>query len=426
MKRIAVIGAGISGLGAAWQLAKQHHVTLFEAAPRLGGHAHTVDITLDGITHPVDTGFLVFNQRTYPHLIDLFTQLDVPTANADMSFSVQAKADRLEWSGANLQSVFAQRSNVLSPRFIRMLRQILRFNRQSTALVVQGQVPDCTLGEYLAQGRYSKELVHWYLLPMAACVWSCPVATMMQYPAATFLRFCHNHGLLQGFEGRPQWMTVKGGSREYVKRIAATVQEVRASTAVLGVQHASGTAPVVHTQDGAQAFDAVVLACHSDQALQLLRAPLPAQQEVLTHLRYQPNVAVLHTDASVLPSRPLAWAAWNYETRAQAHGQDNAVCCHYLINRLQPLPFKQPVIISLNPIEMPGQVIAQFSYSHPVFDASAVTAQTRLPGIQGLHNVWFAGAWAGYGFHEDGLKSGLAAAQGVLNALDHRTQAQAA
>jgi uncharacterized protein len=426
MKRIAVVGAGISGLGAAWQLAKQHHVTLFEAAPVLGGHAHTVDVTLEGTTHPVDTGFLVFNQRTYPNLINLFAQLGVPTANADMSFSVQAKANNLEWSGANLNSVFAQRSNLFSPRFVRMLQQILRFNRESTALVVQNLVPSCTLKEYLERGRYSQELVQWYLLPMAACVWSCPVAMMMQYPAATFLRFCHNHGLLQGFEGRPQWMTVKGGSREYVKRIAATVQDVRTGTPVQGIQHGNGTAPVVHTSRGAQAFDAVVLACHTDQALQLLRAPLSTHRDILAPLRYQPNLAVLHTDANVLPKRTLAWAAWNYETRVQANGQDSAVCCHYLINRLQPLPFKQPVIVSLNPIETPRQEIARFEYSHPVFDAKAVAAQAQLHHIQGVHNLWFAGAWAGYGFHEDGLKSGQAAAQGVLKALDHSAQAQAA
>jgi uncharacterized protein len=426
MKRIAVVGAGIAGLGAAWRLAKQHHVTLFESAPTLGGHANTVDVTLDGVTHGVDTGFLVFNDRTYPNLIKLFSELGVPTANSDMGFSVQAKADALEWCGSNLNAVFAQRKNLVAPRFLRMLKHILRFNREATADVVNGTVPAVSLAEYLARGKYASELIEWYLLPMAACVWSCPASTMLQYPAATFLQFCHNHGLLQGFEGRPQWMTVVGGSREYVKRVTAPVQEVRAATPVLGVQHAPGAAPVVQTATSKQAFDAVVLACHSDQALRLLHHPHRAQTDVLEHLRFQSNTAVLHTDARVLPRKQLAWAAWNYETRASRTGEDSAVCCHYLINRLQPLPFKQPVIVSLNPIEEPTQVIARFAYEHPVFDASAVAAQKQLVQIQGLHNLWFAGAWAGYGFHEDGLKSGLAAADSVLQTLGASASERAA
>ncbi|MGL4575740.1 MAG: NAD(P)/FAD-dependent oxidoreductase [Burkholderiaceae bacterium] len=426
MKRIAVIGAGITGLGAAHRLAKQHHVTLFEAGATLGGHANTVDVTLEGATHGVDTGFLVFNERTYPNLIKLFDELAVPTAKSGMSFSVQVKSRGLEWCGSDLNAVFAQRRNLLSPRFLRMVSQILRFNRESTALVQAGTVPDCSLGDYLARGGYSQELTDWYLLPMAACVWSCPSATMMQYPARTFLQFCHNHGLLQGFDGRPQWMTVRGGSREYVKRIAASLQDVRVATPVLSVQHSAGIAPSVQTGEGTQAFDAVVLACHSDQALRLLARPSTAQTDVLQHLRYESNRAVLHTDATVLPKTQRAWAAWNYESRQASSTQDSAVCCHYLINRLQPLPFKQPVIVSLNPISMPQQVIAQFEYEHPIFDAAAVAAQSRLPAIQGSDGLWFAGAWAGYGFHEDGLKSGLAAADGVLHAMAASSRAVAA
>jgi uncharacterized protein len=409
MQKIAVIGSGISGLGAAHRLARRFHVTLFEAAGHLGGHAHTVDVTLDGVTHGVDTGFLVFNHKTYPNLLKLFNALDVPTAKADMGFSVKVSDAGIEWCGSSLSSVFAQRGNLLKPRFLRMLGQIMRFNRQAIDDVAQGTVPDVSLQEYLLIGGYSRELIDWYLLPMAACVWSCPADTMLQYPARTFLTFCGNHGLLQGFEGRPQWYTVRGGSREYVKRIAANVQEVRLNTPVQQLTRNTSGKPGIRTAAATESFDAVVLATHSDTALALLAEPSAADRQVLSKLRYQPNRAVLHTDASVLPRQKRAWAAWNYES-ASVHGAPASVCCHYLINKLQPLPFKTPVIVSLNPVREPSNVIGTFAYDHPVFDAGAIAAQQQLASIQGQGRVWFAGAWANYGFHEDGLVSGLAAA----------------
>ncbi len=417
MRRVAIIGSGITGMAAAHALAKHHQLTLFEANDYFGGHAHTVDVTLEGKTHGVDTGFLVFNHKTYPNLLKLFTELDVPTAPSDMGFSVKVSDLELEWSGASLDRVFAQRANALKPRFLRMVLQILRFNRQATEQVRTNSVPDVSLGEYLQIGGYSKELLDWYLLPMAACVWSCPVQTMLAYPAATFLRFCDNHGLLQGFAGRPQWYTVTGGSREYVKRILAGVADKRLNTPVRAVHRTGRGKPVIHTDGASEAFDAVILATHSDTALKLLAEPSQQEAGILSRLRYQPNLAVLHTDATVLPASRKAWAAWNYESNAKAAGAGASVCCHYLINKLQPLPFKTPVIVSLNPIRQPKNILQTFAYDHPIFDDAAIAAQKDLSHIQGNGQVWFAGAWAGYGFHEDGLKAGLAAAEGVHECL---------
>ena len=421
MKRIAIVGSGITGLGAAYTLSRDYHVTLFEANDYFGGHAHTVDVTLQGQTHGVDTGFLVFNHRTYPELLKLFNELKVPTAEADMSFSVTVRDSKLEWCGSSLNTVFTQRRNLLNPRFFRMLSQILRFNKEATAAAISQQLPELTLGEYLKAGGYGDELRDWYLLPMAACVWSCPADTMLAYPAATFIRFCYNHGLLQGFEGRPQWYTVKGGSREYVKRITTKITDKCLNTPVLGVHRAVGRLPLVETAHTMESFDAVLLATHSDTVLKLLKQASPAETNILSCLRYQTNKAVLHTDASVLPRKRRAWAAWNYET-ASKNLKDVSVCCHYLINRLQPLPFKVPVIVSLNPIREPEHIIQSFEYDHPIFDTAAIHAQKELENIQGKDNVWFAGAWAGYGFHEDGLKAGLSAALKIGQRLNSSSQ----
>ncbi|MES2940589.1 MAG: FAD-dependent oxidoreductase [Pseudomonadota bacterium] len=417
--RIAVVGGGIAGLAAAHALRGRAEFTLFEAAPRFGGHANTVDVTLDGVTHGVDTGFLVFNERTYPGLVRLFAQLGVATAASDMSFSVQVPGALggnrpLEWSGSNLDTVFCQRGNLMRPRFLRMLRDLLRFNRLCTLLAQAGaELPlRESLADFLARERFGPEFRDWYLLPMAACIWSCPSAQMLRFPIGTLIRFCHNHGLLQ-VTGRPQWYTVRGGSRHYVDAIVAGLPDARAATPVRRIWRGPQGVTVA-TDAGSEQFDRVVLAVHSDQALAMLADPDSAEAGVLSAIGYQRNRAVLHTDAAMLPANRRAWAAWNYE--GAPPGRRALVCLHYLVNRLQPLPWQQPVIVSLNPVRpiAPQHVLAEFDYAHPVFDAAALQAQTQLQDLQGRRHTWFCGAWTGYGFHEDGLASGQAAARQLL------------
>jgi predicted NAD/FAD-binding protein len=419
--RVAVIGSGISGLAAALRLTPSHRVTLFEAQTRAGGHTHTVDIDLDGIQCAVDTGFLVYNERTYPNLIALFDELQVPTAPSDMSFSVSVGPRQIEWCGSSLASVFAQPSNALRPAFWRMLADIVRFNRQASELARQAhddarlQIP---LARFLADEGYGKTFRDQYLLPMAAAIWSCPMQTMQEFPLGSFVRFFANHGLLQ-VSNRPQWFTVAGGARQYVDRIVAQLADVRLGCPVLGVdrrQDSAAGAVGVRTAQGTDWFDHVVLACHSTQSLRLLSDADSDEREVLGAIAYQPNDAWLHTDSRLMPKRRRAWAAWNYLSDGGVGSPRVSVT--YWLNRLQPLPVARPVFVSLNPLQEPdpAQVIARIAYEHPVFDQGATRAQQRLDDLQGRRNTWFAGAWTGYGFHEDGLKSGLAVA-GLINAL---------
>ena len=425
--KIAVIGAGISGLSSAWQLSRAgHEVSLYEAGDYFGGHTNTVDVDLEGQRFGVDTGFLVFNHRTYPNLVRLFDELKVHTTASDMSFAVKmpirtgskpGSTRMLEWAGANLDTVFAQRRNLLDRRFLRMLKDILRFNRQTTALAhVPGAMEEIPLGDFLDQHGYSAEFRDWYLLPMAGCIWSCPTAQMLAFPLATFVRFCHNHGLIQ-VNDRPQWHTVTGGARHYVQKMLPAIAHKFLGTPVHGVTRtAAGMLQQVRVDSalGTRLYDHVVLATHSDQTLAMLQDASAEERELLGAVAYQPNYAVLHTDARCLPERRKAWSAWNYES-AGASADEARVCVHYLLNMLQPLPVKTPVIVSLNPIHEidPDKVLARFDYAHPIFDGPAIAAQRALVDIQGVNNTWFAGAWTGYGFHEDGLKSGLSVAAAI-------------
>ncbi len=440
MRRVAVIGSGIAGLSTAHALRAQARVTLFEAGDYFGGHTHTVDITLNGpasvpITHGVDTGFLVFNHRTYPNLVRLFGELQVETAASDMSFSVQVRQDGLEWSGCDLNTVFAQRRNLLRPRFLRMLADVLRFNKLTTAIALRGADSELAepIGDFLNREGFNAAFRDWYFLPMIGCIWSCPTDQMLRFPIGTMIRFCHNHGLIQVAD-RPQWHTVRGGAKHYVTKLLQGLPDTRLNTPVRSVRRlpasSSGTAGqsgvngvsaasgvMVATDHGAERFDEVVMACHSDQSLALLADASAAERSILGAIRYHPNRALLHTDAGVLPKRQLAWAAWNYARAADTGREQAAVCLHYLINRLQPLPWTQPVVVSLNPdpalMPDPATVLGEFHYSHPVFDAAAVQAQQRLGDIQGRAGLWFCGAWTRYGFHEDGLTSGLNVAQAL-------------
>ena len=433
--KVAVIGSGISGLAAAHRLRGQARVTLFEAGDYFGGHTHTVDVTLpnaqgQAVTQGVDTGFLVFNERTYPGLIALLAELNVPSAVSDMSFSVQVPgagalgAQALEWSGSSLATVFAQRRNLLRPRFLRMLGELLRFNRLCTALADSGQEQALAqpLGDFLDQHGFGTAFRHWYFLPMLGCIWSCPTDQMLRFPVSTMVRFCHNHGLIQ-VSNRPQWYTVAGGARQYVNAIVQGL-DARLATPVTQIDRNAAGA-LIHTGSGVEHFDAVVLAVHSDQALRLLAQPSVAEQRVLGAIRYQPNRAVLHTDTRVMPRRRAAWAAWNYERAVDGAQESARVCLHYWLNRLQPLPFAQPVLVSLNPVSAidPAQVLGEFDYQHPVFDLDALAAQKQVPQLQGSQHTWFAGAWTGYGFHEDGLQSGYRAADALLAQMRHREAA---
>ncbi len=419
--KLAIVGSGISGLAVAHRLQGLADITLLEAGDYFGGHTHTVDVTLPGpagpVTHGVDTGFLVFNERTYPNLIALFAELGVDTAKSDMSFSVQVPGAKgsgaLEWSGSSLDTVFAQRSNLVNPRFLRMLRDVLRFNALATDIAVRNAEKELMqpLSEFLVKHRLSAEFRDWYFLPMLGCIWSCPTDQMLQFPVATMIRFCHNHGLIQ-VSNRPQWWTVTGGARHYVEKIISKIADKRLNTPVQHItRDEQGVTLTINGQT--ERFDEVVLACHSDQSLALLGDASPAERETLGAIRYQPNRAVLHTDTGVLPQARRAWAAWNYERSADA-GQDSArVCLHYLLNMLQPLPFAQSVVVSLNPVSEidPALVHGSFDYAHPVFDLAAIQAQHNVPALQGQQHTYFCGAWTGYGFHEDGLKSGLEVAR---------------
>ena len=433
-QRVAVIGSGIAGLSAAHHLNQHVDLSLFEAGSYFGGHTHTVDVTLPSaqgtLTHGVDTGFLVYNQRTYPGLISLFESLNIRTAASDMSFSVQARWDdtgkALEWNGANLNSVFAQRSNLLRPRFWGLLRDIMRFNQLATDLAQSGQADALTqpLQQFLDEHRFGSAFRQGYLLPMLGCIWSCPTTQMLQFPVATMVRFCDNHGLLQ-VNNRPPWFTVAGGAKHYVQAITDRISDKRLNTPVLGIaRDAQGVQ--IRSAQGVERFDQVVLATHADQSLALLERPSSDEQALLGAIRFQANRAVLHTDTRVMPQRRLAWAAWNYQ-RTQDDSESARVCLHYWLNRLQPLPFKQDVIVSLNPASPidPATILGSYDYDHPVFDLPAIASQNQLPRLQGQHRTWYAGAWMRYGFHEDGYQAGLAAAKSLLAQHTHTQEALA-
>ena len=412
-QRIAVVGSGISGLSAAWMLSKQNDVVLYEAEGRPGGHTRTVDVdTGDGGVMGVDTGFIVFNDRTYPNLIAMFAHLGVPTRATDMSFAVSLDDGKLEYAaGDRIWQLFAQPSNFFSPRFWSMLRNLIRFYREAAAGL--GGFGDMTLGQLLEQGRYGDAFRDDHLLPMAAAIWSAPAQLLLDYPAEAFVRFCSNHGLLD-LGRRPKWNTVVGGSQVYVDRLLADFTgELRLATPVARIERKAGQVTITDHAGNPDRFDEVVIAAHGNQALAMLADPSPQEAELLGAFRYSSNLVVLHQDANLMPKRKMLWGAWNYFGRRHANDATGDLCVSYWMNQLQGYRTKEPLVVTLNPHRAIDRAkeISRTTFDHPIFDHAALDAQRRIWAIQGQRNTFYCGAHLGSGFHEDGLQSGLAVAE---------------
>jgi predicted NAD/FAD-binding protein len=407
--KIAIVGTGISGLSAAWLLRRHAEVTVYEQNAYAGGHSHTFQVPGGPA---VDTGFIVFNERNYPHLTALFRHLDVASQESEMSFSASIGGGRVEYAGDNLDTLFAQRWNLFDRAHWRMLLDIVRFNRDAKRALRDGLAPELTLGEFILRGGYGSELSRRYLLPMAAAIWSCPVGAMLRFPAASFLKFFENHGLLDLMD-RPRWRTVTGGSHEYVKKLLASLSDrVRLGAPVTALRRV-GTAVRVWDAAGETAdYDRVIMAVHADQVLPLLAGATSDERRIFGAFHYQDNRVVLHTDTAFMPKRKKAWAAWNYLSGDAVDGQAR-VSVTYWMNRLQRLAGDQDYFLSLNPLTEPKGAIYETTYAHPVFTREAIQAQEELGSIQGVDRIWFCGAWTGYGFHEDGLRSAVQVAQGM-------------
>ena len=414
-ERLAVIGGGIAGLGAAWLLRNRYDVTVFERERQIGGHSNTVEVDENGRRVPIDTGFMVFNKVTYPYLVRLFDELRVPIKPTEMSFSVRNDELDIEYNGMGLNRVFAQRANLVRPRFLKLLAQIMRFFRVANASLDDESLEKMSLDEFVRRHRLGDDFLRLYLVPMSASIWSITPGGALDFPAATLVRFFHNHGFL-GVTTHHPWFTVDGGSREYVKRMLADLPRTHASSPVASVE-ASADQATVRTKDGAaHTFDRVILAAHADESLALLQSPTPLQEKLLSAFRYQANETLLHTDATVMPQRKLAWAAWNY--RMEPSGEGERPSTHYYMNRLQGVSDRENYFVSLNYADRidPEKVLWRTNYTHPIFDRGALMAQHHLPSINAEspdQRIFFCGSYFRYGFHEDALASGVQCAHAV-------------
>lgn len=408
--KIAIVGTGIAGNVVAHNLSRNHDITVFEANDYVGGHTNTVTVPAKDGTLNLDTGFIVFNDRTYPNFIQLLDSLGVDSQESSMTFSVQCERTSIEYNGASLNTLFAQRRNLLRPRFYRMIRDILRFNREATTLLDSDQ-PHVSLADYLETNNYSQDFIQQYLVPMGAAIWSAEPDMMGRMPANFFVRFFDNHGLLS-LKDRPTWRVIDGGSSAYVEKlIAGHKDKIRLNTPVQSVRRRSNKVTVTSRDSGPEEFDSVFLACHSDQALGLLQDPTSDEQEILGSIPYQENEAILHTDASLMPKRERAWAAWNYLVSPNERSRATVT---YHLNRLQNLRSSTQYFVTLNSEERirPESIIKRVAYDHPVFTASSVAAQKRQHEVNGVNRTYYCGAYWRNGFHEDGVVSALAA-------LDH-------
>jgi len=416
MKNIAVIGSGISGISATYYLNKLNYdVTIYESNKYFGGHTNTHEIEIDGVKSPVDTGFLVHNDRTYPNLIDFFRELKIETFPSEMSFSVMRKSDGITWAGSNLLTIFAQYKNLFSFRFHKFLREVLRFNKFSIEYLSQCERnPELTLEDLLQEKKYSKDFRRWYLLPMGGCIWSCPKNELLKFPAFTFLKFCLNHGLLQIYN-RPKWKTVLNGCNTYVEKVLKGIENKYLNEPVLEVKPQDGKLKV-KTDQRSEIYDYCIICTHPPEALKMLSNYDPQTKELLCRFKFQENKAVLHLDESVLPDKKIAWSAWNYTSAKSDDGKDK-ISVSYLINKLQPLPYKQSVIVTLNPTNQINndKIIKTISYQHPLFSTETIKAQEKMNNVQGSNGIYFSGAWMRYGFHEDGILSTKKAIKKLLS-----------
>lgn len=411
-QKIAVIGSGIAGLSAAYVLSREHEVSVFEANNYLGGHTHTQDVELAGKNYPVNTGFIVFNDWTYPNFIKLMDQIGVESEDSDMSFSVRCENTGLEYNGTSLNSLFAQRLNILRPKFLFMVKDILRFNKQTVELLSNGGVDDNqTLGQFVKENNYSDAFVNYYIVPMGAAIWSASVEVMMDFPLRFFLKFFNNHGMLS-VDDRPQWRVLTGGSRSYIEPITRSFKDrIFLNTPIKKVKRDEQGVDLISSQGDVLRFDQVIFACHSDQALAMLDKPTHEESEILGAIPYQNNHVVLHTDTRLMPKKKLAWASWNYHIPQRAN---DCAMVTYNMNILQNFhDAPETLLVTLNRSQEinPDKIIAKFEYTHPVFSQDGVKAQGRHHEISGHNRSHFCGAYWFNGFHEDGVKSGLRVAE---------------